>query len=655
MKKIKYIISSIIIFIALLIVSEQYKLYVQNFPTRFDNTSMYIQGYDVEEMKSEVLAKADECDIDFFLFNYSLTGSTDVTITVYGTENVEKYINDNLHIYAGTTDSLFFGSTTVIFKGFEDIETLGGDNYYLIGDKENEKRFKVELINKYAGNHVQDGYSGMNNAIIIWAISVGVIVMLSMFEIYIKKKESLIRVVNGEQISNIIIKNSILDAIVYIGVFAISLYLLHNYTYIYHEIRISITAMIILIIINTLIYFSLYKLDFKNVFSNTVISNKTMNLLYFMKVITVVLTATVVSSGLVFVINYARVKSQESFFEYYKDYDYVHVDTKLRYDEYGNIVGGDMTDIINEEFYRKTFDTYNPILLSEILEDEGGTSLIWANKNAIPYLKTQIPELNNIEFDKEMYIVIPEKIANDEYIEFITTIIIENGFMMYDETFDYTYDVITYEDNANIIAINENTPNFSNKRKNPIIALDNIDYGTDEKYKGMIKLTGPHREIMYGIDDMTLYNEFVEEHNLYNEHNSTTNVLDNYNHHLRIVKYFSDTNLLFAVLILFLESLFMVTIIRLKYKSSAMEITIKKTLGYSNFERVKTLYLVTIITYVIAIITAIIASIIFDVTIINIIIVVCLVLLIFEMIMLNITIKLYDKTEIQKVLKGGIV
>ena len=70
MKRIKYIISIIIIVVGLIIIGESYIFHLRDFYTQFSNTTLYLQpNTENEEMKNDILDSAEKNGVEVFCYN----------------------------------------------------------------------------------------------------------------------------------------------------------------------------------------------------------------------------------------------------------------------------------------------------------------------------------------------------------------------------------------------------------------------------------------------------------------------------------------------------------------------------------------------------------------------------------------------------------
>ncbi|MFT4416680.1 DUF1430 domain-containing protein [Fredinandcohnia humi] len=655
MKKIKYIVSFIVIMIGLLIIGESHQLYLNNFNAVFSNTTMYLQeNTTADEMIQDILDSAERNDVEVFAVNSTVHSTFLKEITIYGSKGVETYINDELTIFEKEYKSLLLGKTRVTFSDFKDIPNIANvHDYYVIGSKENSKQFKIDLIDKYAGNHPKEGYpdkESSKNTLFIWLLIDFVILFLSFYDVILQKKENFIKVSLGERVGKIIWKNILLDTFVFGIIFLLSLLLMSHYNNVFFKFPISMTMFLVMLVINAAFYFNLYFYDLKEVFSNVKVPKKLLALNYGMKLITIILTVFVISSNIATIFEGYKFYKQRPFFEEHADYYYTNLGYKDIINSNGTIENNIEKDsIVNETFYRRFFETFDATALVNISVSQMD-DMIFANRNTYDYLSRHINELTDVDLKKDIYFILPKELTNDkEIIESLNQWVkVFEG-----DSFQYDYGVVYYEDTIEIMSIDEFFLNGSGLIKNPIIIYNNVaantaTYSINEK---AFKLTY-HHDIMYKISENE-FNAFIDEYGLTDQFHSITNVLEKYEHQWGIVKRVIYMNVILTILALFLELIIINSIIRLEYEVHAIELSIKKVLGYSTMEKNKKILLMTIISTAISIIAAIAIGVITNVEEVYYIAIGGAFILLLEVSVILSYIRKIEESSIQKILKGG--
>ena len=658
MKGIKYTISFCVIFIGLLIIAESHIFYLENFYTQYNSTTLYLQ-YDTtkEEMIDDIINSAEHNGVEVFTFIRFQSNIFLTEYNIYGTPGTEKYLNDKSNIVEEKYKSLFMGNINFKFESINNIPNIEKvHDYYVIGSTEQVHKFKMELIEKYAGNHPKPGYpdkESRNNTIVIWALIICIILLLSFYDVVSQKKENVIRISMGEKISKIICINILIDSFIFVVMFIVILFILSRYSYVFFNFNISIIFFAILLCINGLLYLNLYSYDIKEAFSNGKSYKSLLSLNYGLKLITTVLIILIISSNIFSISESLSLYKQKTFFEEHADYYYIKFAYRIRENSDGSF-NDTLTDssrvqvIFNKQFFEK----FNAIELKNV-SNVYGTGGILANKNAFDYLSSKIDELRDINLEKEFYFLLPEKMKNN--LELI------NLLIDYIEIFESNdYGVIYYNDNIEVVGVDEDSLYGSDVVKNPIIvynnmSLEQLKLQSDNNEQNIMKSEQLY-DTMYKIssnDDLKEFNKFIVEYNLQDEIVNKTNVLEKYENSWIIAKRILYINLVFSILVLLLELIIINSIIRLEYEVNAIELSIKKVMGYSVLEKNWKIIMMTVITTISSILIAIIGARIMQIQEVYYIAFGGSIILILELFIIVFYINRIENSKIQKILKGG--
>lgn len=661
MKKIKYIISFFIIFIGFLIIGESHVFYLDNFYTQYNNTTLYLQGNTTsEEMIADIVDSSNKNGVQVFTFIRSHPSISLTEYDIYGTPGAEKHINEISNIFEKKYRSLFLGNANFKFNNIRSIPNIKSQHdYYVIGSKEQVNKFKMDLIDKYAGNHPKQGYpdkESRNNTMAIWLLIISIILLLSYYDIIKQKKENVVRISMGERISKIILENVLLDSLVFIITFVIILSILSRYTYILFHFKISIIAFIILFCINGLLYLNLYFYDVKEAFSNSRSSKNLLSLNYVLKLVTTLITIFIISSNIALISQSYSLYKQKAFFDAHSDYYYIEFVYKPIENSNGIIDNGvfDKSASADAEFYREFFEEFHVTSVKNITNFLGIKG-ISANRNARAYLSSKIDELNNVNLDKDFYFILPDKTKNKP--EIIN--LLKSDIRAKEGTdFVYNYGVIYYHNNIDIVGIDEDYIYGSDLVKNPAIVYNNMS-GKQVRSQSSDKdsIKGDYLgDVMYRLsseDAFDKFNKFIVDHNLEDQFIQKNNVLEKYDNMWTIAKRALYINLVFSALVLLLEFIIINSIIRLEYEVNAIELSIKKVLGYSILEKNRKIIMLTIITTISSIIIAVIVAIILKTEEVYYLAFGGIGILVLELSVITFYIHKIENSKIQNILKGG--
>lgn len=648
-------------FIGILIIGESHIFYLDNFSSQYSYTTLYLQDTTTSvEMISDITNSATSNNVEVFTIVTSHPNSSLTEYNIYGTPGVESHVNKDSNIFEKKYTSLLLGDINFKFNSINDIPNIKSQNEYrVIGSKENIHKFKMDLIDKYAGNHPKPGYldkESKNNTIAIWGLITSIVLLFSVYDVISQKKENLIRVTMGEKISNIICKNILIDSFALIVSFTLIFFILSKYTYVFFNFKISIIIFGILLSINGLLYLSLYFSKVKEVFSNGESSKKLLSLNYGLKLVTTIITIFIISSNIVLIYNSYTFYKQKAFFQDHSDYYYLELMYKTTMNSDGSLNSRwEDSALVQETFYKEFFKEFNAISVKDLSLNQQ-LPTVFANRNAFEYLSSKIDELSNLNLDKDFYFILPDKLENNP--EIIETLKNNTTYTSNEINFLYDYDVIYYQDNIDMVGIDEDYIYGSYLLENPAIVYNNmsVDQVKNLDITKQVGLQDELSDVMYQISSETQlekFNDFIADHNLEGQIIKKTNVLEKYENMWIIAKRVLYINLIFSDLVLLLEIIIINSIVMLEYKVNAIELSIKKILGYSILQKNRKIILMTVITTIASILTAIIVNIIMKTHVGKYLGLGGLIILILELSTIIFYINRIEKSNIQKILKGG--
>lgn len=656
MNKVKYLLSVILIAIGFSFIGEFYIYYLDNFASTFYATDMYHNdAISAEQMKEDVSSAAAESNVNYFLVKHNIESALKKTITIYADEPTLSLINEESQVQQGEYQSFFSGKTTVLSEPLDEYvhnNIVQPYTFYLIGEQKNMYQFKALLVNQYGGNfpRVQnDSQESMTNILGVWGIIYIILLLFSFYDLSSSKKQVSIRVLFGESIHSIILKKVAQDVTIFSFIYISLLYIGSSIYFTDFYLLLSIGLFVLFLLVDIfLIIFQLYHLDFKSIFSNVKGSKKFLFFSYLMKVLFSIFLFFTVASFTSTIFEAIQYKNQESFFEVHKNYSYVHLDYKTS----NRTLDGDPIEkgaVIRETFYANFLDSFKATQLTDLSGSLGfAYPLVLTNKNTIDYLISKIPELKNIDLEKKVYYFIPQKYQMEDLSDEL------NHVFQYYEQLEGNEEIFYYQEQVSeLIAINEFHLNRSKVYTNPVIIFNNRDADKVDLSvaRGMAKTFYAH-DILYDIaaDD---FDAFIEQNYLMNDIVIKTNVYELYLNHLSNLKRAAILSLVLSVFFVVLDFILIRFVLELEYSINAKELTLKKTLGYTVFEKNKKIIVLSLITNLLSGITMVIIAALTEVYNFQHILPAFVVLLLFELLMIGRNINRIEKESITKILKGG--
>lgn len=592
-KMIKYAIVSFLIFIAFIATSERFVYHLSTFEQTYGEITFEYLVSNSEStdnsIKKQVLNDLKERNFDVYKVDTKYVSDYYMVKTIYGTSNSLDYLR-TLGIKPGLYTSLFIGDVEIKFASLNDIEDIhSSDIFRFIGTYEEAAAFKnisfsdisslyqVVDINKTSGS--EDGV--YLTIFLIWGIVFAFILLLSLYNVILSRKETVVKLTLGISPWRTFIESSLIDIIVYIIIFFGISSLLNIFIFVKYKFNIICTLFILMLILNTIINSTINNISIKKDMSNNKKHNGALISTYIIKSISLILTIIVLSANSIIFTEAISYFSQKSFFENKENYNYYRFYYSLANSDRNNITEKqdfERIDLLWKDFEQKfgndsicAFDMTETFEIQTILLNSNAARKLQYCKNSDLLNKISKTEENKI------YIFFPE---NQKFAPNTFTAYIRSLFLRGRNDIEIIED--SYKGTSNLIAINKTTNAYrSTILKQPVIILDTVNTPYTERYLNP-KYYGEN--ILYKISP-DCFKMFTEEHKIADEIVTVTNAKDlyfhNYNGFERNIKLISVVSLLICVL----EIIMIIFLINLEYINHGIELAIKKTLGYSIVSR----------------------------------------------------------------------
>ncbi|WP_041445070.1 DUF1430 domain-containing protein [Syntrophobotulus glycolicus] len=601
MKKIKLIVIYLLITIGFLFNGELFILYLDDFQGSYYQSGFDFVNREVDIEEKEVirdfLQAGKAYDVDFFFVDSTIVSAYAKEITIFGTPNALKTLQAK-GIPEGKHNSLFMGETQVRYEDFSHIKTMERftDCYY-IGDPSHQEAmrlFKASLIGKYGGglpNLFSSDQETWLNLFSVWSIIFGLILLLTIYEIISLKKEIMVRITLGEDVKALFGKNALADLAILAGAFISIPFLLRPFSNVFFKIEALALAFLVFMIANTLINAAILRVNLKKDIAARRSGGGLLTANYILKTVTTILTLIVLSSNFAILVQGYLMYKQGDFFSEHKDYDYY----KLNY-RVDNHLGKTMEDdlVMNEEFYQR-FQNYSLQYVDLSDHFNSPYPVILINRNAFE----EISGWNNAlaetvqSADDDYYMLIPSGMSEDsqEYDiakEIFTTFFGKNI---------QSITTKVYDDDISLVGINNQVNYTSRPMANPIILFNNT-----LQYQAC-NIMHQSYDTMFNIPEQD-FNQFIAEYQLSDQIRVKSNALDVYEHNWTMISRNMKLVVILSIFLLTLEIGLIGFILKLEYQFNAMELALKKVLGYSFFARNKRLILITFVVFLLSLFLA---------------------------------------------------
>lgn len=653
MKKAKWIISVFIILLCFILGSELFQSYISTFSNRF----FYFEVSVVDDRNNlyDLLTEyAEDSGIGVFSVERTTYNARHTEIKMYATNTAKAILENDYCIAAGTKQSLFSGTTDVIIREFSEIiKDSSIVRYYFTGTKEQVTALRDMVYSTYATSYIHRENTVGTEWLIgaIWGVSLLFLLLLTWLDIQFQKKEIFLRLSLGSSAWHIIGKNVLADTVVFAGAFCIAYLVLERFVFLGYGLNLAITAMLVFIAINALLYLTLLKYDYKQILYGANVNRRTLSNSYVLKAITMIVAIASLS------VNVALIAENGRYLGYYRDI--------YQYGDYGLLYISPAMNVWADDYNNEYDIIKTDVFLNCYKQDKVGFSLSCAYDDAGIPIITLTDTVNGFISnrallsglgDYDYHVFVPETNAHNYDAEDIA-FALQSSIGLFGQELDAAcYEVIHY-DHSEVLYFDfletSKLPVGFDKVQNPLFVyctlsdnqLDTIVQNTTDLMHGstfnnfLFKLTEEEVTQISEIDGVKAvsYTSLVDQCDQYKSSL------------LRIVL----LNSIISIFLLLLEMVIIVTIIKLEYMVNAKELSIKKILGYSVFSKNQTIFLLNLFGAIISIVTMIIVSLMFGVTKVSIVLLVGATLTAIEAGLIIFNILKLEKTSIPKILKGG--
>jgi hypothetical protein len=393
--------------------------------------------------------------------------------------------------------------------------------------------------------------------------------------------------------------------------------------------------------LNSLLYIRIRATDFRRNLSFGIREKKLLTTSYLFKIISISIIAIIMSGNFAMISLGVEAYNQRDFYKNNEDFSFVMLST---YSENDN---GELESENNFNFYKRMLSANKTLALVHLAEISNKSSILYADKGALQYLTTQLRVESQFEKDC-VYFLIPEKYKHEPNIE-NETYDMWNNFCEDSEQ----YNTIYYNSRSPVISVTNQGTFSSHNEKNPIVIFNNTDGDNVSANAGAFMLTN---SILFKTDNNEV-REYVS--NLDVDKNNTiyycTNAYTAYTQYWQLYQRGLIIGFVLFILLLFVEITVIRTIISYEYKVNAVELSIKKVMGYTIMQRYRKILLLTIVAGVVCVIAVTIILMLFQMTNLFFAIIGCGLSIVLEFFVIIFYIHKIENSQITRILKGGVL
>lgn len=640
----KYLISAVLILAALIMAGEIHTWHLSEFETGYTRTTFYPEkGTEPEAMLDDIEAAAEKAGVDVFVVERDVRSLVSESVSVYGTSGTAVFLKNDIDLESKVYSSILLGNIDVSIKDIRqtpDITSM--EDYFIIGDSDSAVLFKQELVNRYAGAFPEAGYRSFNATADIIGIWVGVllaILLLSGFDTSRWKKELIIRIVSGEDLTYIVIKRTLTDAVILNAIFIASFVFAGLYTDVSFRWQYTLLCWIIFNLINIGLSLSAMRMDFRRSASGRSRSRSLLAAGYIYCGILSLIAMIIMTGSVAAAADGLECMKQKDFFQSHSSSSYVMISLDYDTDDYG----GDESDWpdtkLSRSLYQQQLSEGKTCAMVELsgLTEQSDDNYIFADKGALAYISENISEIRDNEPGDGVYIIEPENYRktknkadeSDDLAEFYTGEKAEH---------------ISYSGNVELTATDCEGSYKGVLKKDPVIILCNKSAYEADSYT----IQGT----LFDISDSD-WAKFISDNHLEKEVVYRTGAYDNYLYNWNIARNKLALGILLSVLMMVIVTLVMSAVIRSEFKARSSEIILKKLLGYDIFSRYAGVFYSVLISGMTGTAALVMTSLILGTGKLQYMAVSAAAVILIYFLILILDIRKLERIGIQRVLKGG--
>lgn len=651
MKKIKFVIVFFLIILATMMSSEFYQLYLSDFAGQFCYFSVFEEDnrHELFDLLSKI---ADENNMEVFALSSSTSTATQSCISIYASADFQNQLSEVYNIDEGLHKSFFSGNTKIEFHDFlngADISNI--ETFYFTGTMSEVVEIKKVVNQEYDTSYVHlESANGSENIIyMVWVLIFAVALIFTWFDIQFSKKELFVRLSMGANADALITKSILLDfvvfgcafwgvTIIYTTIFSVS-----------YSTAILNAIFLCFLLINSALYVTLNKIDYKKVLNNANINKKMLANCYVMKAISLIVAILSLSINVQLIVENGRYLKMYKEIERYDQYSFCTFDIETNQ---GNnfLEKFELQEQVKTQIFFDLYAQGKVALATYCAVNDTDLPYIYINENTygVDSFLQLLPD-NCADF----YVFYPSRYESIEHEKACIDATIRTGFEGLNK--DLNIDWISYDLTSNqILFFSSDTyayPFGFDKQQSPILIYCNLSV-TELKNVGQCHaITSMSKDIMYQLneDDVAYLTE------TYPEISSISNIsvperCNEYKATFARIVLLNTTISLFMILI---EGVIVATIVQMEYTVNLRELMVRKILGHSIWNRNKSIFLLNLLAGWIGCVVLTICSLMFDLYSWYYVILSSILFILLEMLQIVCCVNKIERLSVQQVLKGA--
>lgn len=676
MAKSKYIITFFLFLAAFLFIGESCSYFLENFQNSYVQVGYYLATGDSEkQMNRDISKQADAFHTAVFAMEKSEHGAFSRDITIYGDSGIENTLKKAWNIEPGTVSSFFSGTTTFAFEPFENAGEKAMENcWYPGGTQEQLQNMLHPGMEPYSGAFRNEPAGSTAGAVAAatWLVVLLAVLLLTAYDLSYGRKEQSIRVILGADNNNLRWRKIWSDVLGLSISYAAAFLILMPFTAPEFQMKVSLLCFAAILAANSFLAAWGMRMKVRTP-RRGLLSNKILGLSMGLKGGVAVLTVLVLSVTIGLAVEGVKLYAQKGYYAGRQEYAHVDIAYPYAYEkmERASGVSSDLPPLdtpsqVKENFLRYSYRELDCSLLYsesyEAVAPNYGEKYVYANLRGLEAYKEYIPRWDYLCSHEGNYILVSEQ-ENQEAVR-METLSFGNVIGLLEANLN---GVVVYKNGLSISAEGRRDGEFdyTYRTRNPVVLLDTYDYGKLPALPARYSLREP--EPVQGVlyKRAPFFMQFVSVRDDPARIGAFADTCGGEAIHPKLMEFsivnvgqwfdglwsLQNRSLLIAVI---LEIQIASLVLRIIYEEKAKELILKKVLGFSMPERYRGFFALTGIICGLVFLAACVISLIFHIGVVWYFIYGSVLLWLLDWTVLALLAHKNDKTQIQRVLKGGI-
>ena len=649
MKCIKYVITALLALFCFIMSSELYQLHLQ----MFSNQYFYIdiENEDRSQVCSIVASAAKKYNEYVFAIERQNVDTFHSRITIYADADTRNILSREQDVVEGESSSFFSGSTEVVLLSFSDVVNDGSVvRYYFTGSKDTVSSIRQTIYSQIATSYIHKDSVSVADKLIygIWIILFGLVLLLTWVDMQFSKKSDFLKISMGSSVGKMIFGKILVDIVFNVAIFGAVYAILQSRLFLSYKLNFALYTLLIFFVLNSLLYLTLLKVDYKEVIYGANINGRLLANAYLLQAIVVILMVVSLSSNLV------AIRENEKELAPYNSIEQLDGYTSLSITP---SEGGAQSS-------ESVVELEASIYLEAYLQDKGLLSTFCAALDDKPIVVLNEAALNTVvsnagvfqeDLKSDFVVYIPENRYSeiDSYdIEFAAATTASTFFGLESYSFEareYSHVDVVYFDLRN-----ESELTFgSDLISDPIVVYCNLSKAQINELlmnNTAIDFGDRWTNIIFDINDTSFFSKSIKDRLADVQFRSVIELCNQYKSNLvRGVL----LNSVLSAFLLVLNVMLISVIVKIEYLVHSKEIALKKILGYSVLQRNIAILSINVFSVFIAFVTGVILSKMYGIFDIGALCIVSVAILLINSTLILITMTVAEKHNTAHILKGG--